>query len=78
SLNAGIQYDRTGTIWVGGVPLWFGTTAEPAPNQAPSWHFERDVTDYTALLATAQTGFALIANCTNAQDTSIITSSARL
>jgi hypothetical protein len=78
SLNAGIQYDRTGTIWVGGVPLWFGTTAEPAPTQAPSWHFERDVTDYTSLLATPQTGFALIANYTNSQDTSIITSSAEL
>jgi len=78
SLNAGIQYDRTGTIWVGSVPLWFGTTSEPSPNQAPSWHFERDVTDYTALLASAQTGYALIANYTNSQDTSIITSSARL
>jgi hypothetical protein len=78
SLNAGIQYDRTGTIWVGGVPLWFGTTSEPSPSQAPSWHFERDVTDYTALLATAQSGYALIANYTNSQDTSIITSSAHL
>jgi len=77
-LNAGIQYDRTGTIWVGGVPLWFGTTAEPAPNQAPSWHFERDVTDYTSLLASAQSGYALIANYTNSTDTSVITSSAQL
>ncbi len=78
SLNAGIQYDRTGTIWIGGAPLWFGTTAEPSPQQAPSWHFERDVTDYTSLLATTQNGFALIANYTNSQDTSIITSSAKL
>jgi hypothetical protein len=78
SLNAGIQYDRTGTIWIGGAPLWFGTTSEPSPQQGPSWHFERDVTDYTSLLATTQNGFALIANYTNAQDTSIITSSAKL
>lgn len=78
SLNAGIQYDRTGTIWVGGVPLWFGTTAEPSPTQAPSWHFERNVTDYTSTLATPQSGFVLIANYTNPTDTSLITSDAKL
>ncbi|HEY1612240.1 MAG TPA: peptide-N4-asparagine amidase [Rhizomicrobium sp.] len=78
SLDAGIQYDRSGTIWVGGVPLWFGTTAEPTPSLGPHWHFERDVTDYTALLAGTNPGFVLIANYTNSQDTSIITSSAKL
>ncbi|HTT83906.1 MAG TPA: peptide-N4-asparagine amidase [Rhizomicrobium sp.] len=78
SLDAGIQYDRSGTIWIGGVPLWFGTTAEPNPNLGPSWHFERDVTDYTSLLAGTNPGFVLIANYTNNQDTSIITSSAKL
>jgi hypothetical protein len=78
SLDAGIQYDRTGTIWIGGVPLWFGTTAEPTPNLAPSWHFERDVTDYTSLLGGTNPGFVLIANYTNAQDNRIITSSAKL
>jgi hypothetical protein len=78
SLDAGIQYDRTGTIWIGGVPLWFGTTAEPNPKLGPSWHFERDVTDYTSLLGGTNPGFVLIANYTNAQDTSIITSSAKL
>jgi hypothetical protein len=78
SLDAGIQYDRTGTIWIGGVPLWFGTTAEPNPQLGPSWHFERDVTDYTSLLGGTNPGFVLIANYTNQQDTSIITSSAKL
>jgi hypothetical protein len=78
SLDAGIQYDRSGTIWIGGVPLWFGTTAEPNPQLGPSWHFERDVTDYTSLLAGTNPGFVLIANYTNDQDTSIITSSAKL
>lgn len=78
ALNAGIQYDRTGTIWIGGVPLWFGTTAEPNPQLGPSWHFERDVTDYTALFGGTNPGFVLIANYTNQQDTSIITSSAKL
>ena len=78
SLNAGVQYDRSGTIWIGGVPMWFGTTAEPSPALAPSWHFERDVTDYTSLLNSPQSGFVLIANYTNQQDTSIITTSAKL
>lgn len=78
ALDAGIQYDRTGTIWLGGVPLWFGTTAEPAPDNSPSWHVERDVTDYAATLARPQSGFVLIANYTNATDTSLVTSSASL
>jgi len=78
SLDAGIQYDRSGTIWIGGVPLWFGTTAEPNPQLGPRWHFERDVTDYTSLLSGSNGGFVLIANYTNQQDTSIITSSAKL
>ncbi len=78
SLDKGIQYDRTGTLWLAGVPLWFGTTAEPDPKLAPSWHFERNVTDYSALFAQPQTGFVLIANYTNSTDTSIITSSGEL
>ena len=78
SLNAGNQYDRTGTIWFGGVNLWFGTTAEPRANLGPSWHVERDVTDDTALFETANTGTVLIANYFDAADTSTITSSAKL
>jgi hypothetical protein len=78
AVQKGIQYDRTGTIWLGGVPLWFGTTSEPNPGLAPSWHFERDLTNYTALFNTPQTGFELIANYTNSQDNSLISSSAVL
>jgi hypothetical protein len=78
SLDAGIQYDRTGTLWIGGAPLWFGTTSEPNPHLGPHWKFSRDVTDFTALLATPQSGFEIIANYTNSQDTSVITSSASL
>ena len=78
SLNAGNQYDRSGTIWLGGVNLWFGTTAEPRADLGPSWHVERDVTDDTKLFETANTGTVLIANYFNAADTSTITSSARL
>jgi hypothetical protein len=78
SLDKGIQYDRTGVIFIGAVPIWFGTTAEPTPQLGPKWSFERDVTDYTSRLATSQTGFVNITNYTNSQDTSIITSHASL
>jgi hypothetical protein len=78
SVQAGIQYDRTGTLWLGGVPLWFGTTSEPSPGMAPHWEFKRDVTDYTTLFKTSQTGFELIANYTNSTDTSLLMSSADL
>ena len=77
-LDAGNQYDRSGTIFLGGVNLWFGTTAEPRRALGPSWHVERDVTDDTALFKTGQTGNVLIANYFNSADTSTITSSASL
>jgi hypothetical protein len=78
NVQKGIQYDRTGTLWMGGVPLWFGTTSEPNPKLGPAWHFERDVTDYTALFNTAQTGFELITNYTSGQIQAQIFSSASL
>ncbi len=78
SLDAGRQYDRTATIFLGGVNLLFGTTAEPRAALAPSWHVERDVTDDTALLESSQPGHVLIANYTNSTDTSTITANASL
>jgi hypothetical protein len=78
NVQKGIQYDRTGTLWMGGVPLWFGTTSEPNPKLGPKWHFERDLTNYTALFNTAQTGFELIANYTQGQIQAQIFSSASL
>ena len=78
SVGAGRQYDRTGTIWLGGVNLWFGTTAEPRSALSPSWHVERDVTDDTALFEAAGSGAALIANYYDSVHVSSITSSATL
>jgi hypothetical protein len=78
SLNEGVQYDRTGLLFMNGVPLWFGTTAEPRATLAPHWKFERDVTDYTALFETAQTGYLSIGNIVNSTYTGIITASATL
>jgi hypothetical protein len=77
-LDKGIQYDRSGQLFLAGVPLWFGTTAEPTPDLAPHWHVERDVTDYSALYTSAQTGSFAIVNYTNSTDTSVITASASL
>lgn len=62
-VTKGIQYDRTAIIWVGGAPIYFGTTAEPAPNLAPHWHVERDVTDLSALLLSASQGQIALGNC---------------
>jgi len=77
-LDKGIQYDRSGLIWLGGVNIWFGTTSEPTPNIAPHWEIQKDVTDDTALFLAPQSGFVQIANYTNSTDTSVITASAQL
>jgi hypothetical protein len=78
SLDKGIQYDRSGQLFLGGVPLWFGTTSEPTPDLGPKWHIETNVVDYSALYKAAQTGSLQIANYTNSTDTSVISASATL
>ncbi|MBE7212945.1 MAG: peptide-N(4)-(N-acetyl-beta-glucosaminyl)asparagine amidase, partial [Gluconacetobacter diazotrophicus] len=78
SLDAGRQFDRTATIFIGGVNVLFGTTAEPRAALAPSWHVERDLTDDTALLRTPQQGRVLMANYQSPVYTSTITASASL
>lgn len=62
SIDAGVQYDRTAEIFLGNVDIYFGTTAEPLQNQTDTWHVERDLTDYSALFKTQQTGFASLGN----------------
>ena len=62
SIQAGVQYDRTANIFLGDVDIFFGTTAEPLANTTDPWHVERDLTDYSALFKTAQSGFAAIYN----------------
>src|SRR5256884_4853958 len=55
SVEPGRQFDRTANLWIGGVNVYFGTTAEPTrpPNAiGRSWHVERDITDYTAAVST--------------------------
>lgn len=78
STTAGRQYDRTATLWLGGVNLYFGTTQEPSATVAPTWHVERDLTDYSALFRSAQRGQAIIGNLVNSTYTGVIHGSARL
>jgi hypothetical protein len=78
NLNAGIQYDRTANFWLGPVNIYFGTTAEPSPNLGPSWHIENDLTDYSSLFYTAQSGQADIGNTLCCGLTSTIYASASL
>ena len=78
SLNEGRQFDRSGQLFFAGVPLWFGTTAEPRATLSPKWSFEKDVTDYTALYSTTQTGNLIVPNYQSSVYTSTITASATL
>ncbi|MEP7042349.1 MAG: peptide-N4-asparagine amidase [Dokdonella sp.] len=78
SVTAGIQFDRTGTVWIGGINVFFGTTAEPSPTLAPSWHVERDLTDYSAVLMNMQAGDVFIGNIVNGTYTGVIHGSASL
>ena len=66
STNAGVQFDRTGQVFFGGVNIYFGTTAQPLQNQTNTWHVERDLTDYASLFKTSQTGYASLGNIVDA------------
>ena len=78
SITGGLQIDRTANIWVGGVNLFFGTTPQSSATLSPSWHVERDLTDYTSLLKSAQNGQSLIDNLVDNTNTGTIHGSARL
>ena len=78
SVTEGIQYDRTAVVDLGYANIYFGTTAEPGPTLSPSWHIERDETDYAALFAEAQTGHIILGNTVNSDYNGIISGSAEL
>src|SRR5712664_2505969 len=76
SVEAGRQFDRTANLWIGGVNVYFGTTAEPSRTVGRSWHVERDLTDYTALLLSPSAGRTDLGNLVNGTFTSSLWGSA--
>jgi hypothetical protein len=64
SENAGSQFDRTASLYLANTNLYFGTTPEPLFTDTNTWHVERDVTDYSALLTAPQPGTMVLPNCT--------------
>ena len=78
SVDHGHQYDRTASIWLEGVNIYFGTTEEPSPDFGPSWQIERDLTDYSSLLRSPGKGAALINNWVDSRRASMIHASARI
>lgn len=78
NITAGRQFDRTANVWIGGMNVYFGTTAEPSRTVARSWHVESDLTDYSALLTVPQPGEADLGNLVNGTFTSVLFGSASL
>lgn len=78
SVTAGRQFDRTASVWLGGANVYFGTTQEPSATVSPSWHIERDVSDFASLLRNPQTGQAILGNVVDGTYTGVISGSARL
>jgi len=78
NVTAGRQFDRTAIVDLGYVNIYFGTTPEPRSNLSPSWHVERDETDYAALFSSPQTGHVILGNLVNSTYTGVISGSAQL
>ncbi|HEY4564106.1 MAG TPA: peptide-N4-asparagine amidase [Thermoanaerobaculia bacterium] len=78
SCTAGRQFDRTAQIAVNHVNVYYGTTAEPSAAVSPAWHVERDLTDYSSLFTTIQSGEVSLGNLVNSTFTGILHGDARL
>jgi hypothetical protein len=77
SVNGDAQSNAT-NVWIGGVNLFYGTTPLPSATLSPSWHVERDLTDYAALLKSSQQGQALVSTLTTGDSHGTVQGSVRL
>jgi hypothetical protein len=77
-VTAGRQFDRTAIMWIGGANIYFATTQEPSATVSPSWHIERDLTDYSPLFTAARPGRIDLFNVVNPTYTGILFGSATL
>lgn len=77
-VSKGVQYDRTGAIWVGGTNIFFGTTSEPQSNASPNWVVQRDVTEMAPIFTNPSVGQASVYNIVNSQYTGVIYGTAKL
>lgn len=66
----GNQYDRSGSLDIGTTMVYFGTTYEPDPD-GNTYHFAKDLTEYSSLLKSAQPFNGGIGNYTNSVDTGV-------
>jgi len=78
NVTAGRQFDRTAQVSLGHVNIYYGTTPEPRSTFGPSWHVERDLTDYAPLFQSSQSGEVDLGNLVNSTFTGIIFGSAQL
>ncbi|HYZ74229.1 MAG TPA: peptide-N4-asparagine amidase [Chthoniobacterales bacterium] len=78
NVTPGIQYDRTARMTIGNTVVYIETTSEPTAKLGPSWHIERDLTEYSNLLMSAQPGEINIGNSVNGTYTGVIYASAYL
>lgn len=68
---AGVQFDRAGALWVGGVELLRTTTPEP-DERGIQWKVERDVTDYSSIFRAPSNATLQIPNTVNDQYTGVL------